>query len=53
MCNCEDTAASLDTEDNEDNSETQERDSIGSVNIGQKGVYTILHNPISHFERKS
>ena len=51
----EDTAVSFDTEDNENNSETQERDrdSIGSVNIGQKGIYTILHNPISHFERKS
>ena len=51
----EDTAVSSDTEDDENNPKTQDRDrdSIGSVNICQKGIYTILETPIPHFERKS
>ena len=45
----EDTAAES-AEESSSDSDIQDRDCIGSININQKGIYNLLGNPITHFE---
>ena len=45
--------ATTNVEEKKSMMQERDRDCIGSVNITQKGIYTLIGNPISAFERST